>query len=275
MATPATPVTPAAQKAAQPTPTGKWRHPQFDEITRRQYTTNFDDRNVRQIIWNGGFLIGSFLLKPATLKWSLLRVLTSPLFGLTKYSSYTWWLVTAIRLLFLLNIGIALLPLFRRYRKDDITDIPLTPSQRQAMGLDPNASPTPHSPGSAYASPNFITPPRYQKSTPRSSLSNQGERRAGDSPLSGSQRGLGKSTSNSPFSPSSGSPLFQRAVGSSSRRMSYDRHSPLSNSLFGESSSSNTPGTPTPATGRASVGLNNKWLYEKGRPSPRSSFYAL
>lgn len=273
MAIPATPVTPAAQKTFEPTPTGKWRHPQFDEITRRQYATNFDDRNVRQIIWNGGFLIGSFLLKQVTVKWSPLRVLTSPLFGLAKsFPSSVWWLTTAIRLLLLLNIVIALLPLFRRYLKDDITDIPLTPSQRQAMGLNPNASPTPTTPGSG----NYVTPPRYQKSTPRSSLSNQGDRTASGSPLSGSQRGnLGKSSSNSPFSPSSGSPLFQRAVSSSSRRMSFDRQSPLSNSLFGESSSSNTPSTPTPSTGRASVGLNNKWLYEKGRPSPRSSFYAL
>ncbi len=37
--------------------------------------------------------------------------------------------------------------------------------------------------------------------------------------------------------------------------------------------SSALPSTPTPATGKASVGLNNKWLYEKRRDSPRSSLF--
>jgi nucleoporin POM34 len=32
-------------------------------------------------------------------------------------------------------------------------------------------------------------------------------------------------------------------------------------------------GTPT-KSGKASVGLNSKWLYEKGRGSPRASFGA-
>lgn len=48
----------------------------------------------------------------------------------------------------------------------------------------------------------------------------------------------------------------------------------MSSSLFGDSSSSGAPGTPTPSTGKATVGLNNKWLYEKRRDSPRSSLFA-
>lgn len=188
---------------------------------------------------------------------------------------WIWWIIFAIRSLLVVNIGVALLPLARRYYPDDIADIPLTPSQRQSMGLDPNVA-TPQTPGSAYASPNYVTPPRYQKSTPRSSFSNSADR-TGQSPLSGSPRAsMAKSTSNSPFSPNTGSPLFQKALGggSATKRLSYDsRGSPLSSSLFGDSSASNTPGTPTPGTGKASVGLNNKWLYEKRRDSPRSSLF--
>lgn len=187
------------------------------------------------------------------------------------YSDYGIW---ATRLVFVANIVQAILPLVRRYHPDDIADIPLTPSQRQSMGLDPDVS-TPQTPGSAYQSPNYITPPRYAKSTPRSSFGTPGDRH---SPLSGSPRAsMAKSTSNSPFSPSTGSPLFQKAIGgSATKRLSFDsRGSPLKDSsLFLESSSSNAPSTPTPGTGKASVGLNNKWLYEKRRDSPRSSLFS-
>jgi nucleoporin POM34 len=172
------------------------------------------------------------------------------------------------------NIISAFLPLIRRYYPDDIADILLTPSQRASMGLKAGVL-SPQTAGAAYASPNYVTPPRYQRSTPRSSsFSNQD--RGSQSPLSGSPRGgFALSTSNSPFSPntSTGSPLFQKALnGSTTRRLSY-AGSPMSSSLFGESSSSATPGTPTPSTGKASVGLNNKWLYEKRRDS-RSGIFA-
>jgi nucleoporin POM34 len=187
------------------------------------------------------------------------------------YSSY---MLGAIRLIFLYNIVCAIWPLFLRYHPDEVADIPLTPSQRQAMGLDPNIS-TPQTPGSAYASPNYVTPPRYQKSTPRSNYGISGGRQ---SPLSGSPgASFGMSTSHSPFSPGSGSPLFQKAVGGSAqKRMSFDsRGSPFgASSLFSDSTSSNAPSTPTPGTGKASVGLNNKWLYEKRRDSRGSGMFS-
>jgi nucleoporin POM34 len=181
------------------------------------------------------------------------------------------WTLFLFRLIFLVNLTRAFVPLARRYFPDDLADIPLTPSQRQAMGLEPGV-PFPQPPGSGYASPNYVTPPRYQKSTPRSSFGAQGSQ----SPLSGSPRAsLGMSTSNSPFSPSTGSPLFQKAVngGSAAKRMSFGGSTPGS-SFFGESSSSAAPSTPTPSTGKASVGLNNKWLYDKRRDSPRSSLFS-
>jgi len=74
----------------------------------------------------------------------------------------------------------------------------------------------------------------------------------------------------SPFSPGQ-SPFIQKAVGGAgfdgSRRHSYGSPSPLgpagsrANITLPE-----TPSTPTPLAGKgASVGLNNRWLYEKGR----------
>jgi nucleoporin POM34 len=160
------------------------------------------------------------------------------------------------------NIVNAFLPLIRRYYPDDIADIPLTPSQRTSMGLKPSASA--QTPGSSYASPAYVTPPRYSRSTPRSSFSNQSER-----PLMGSGSpvaSLGRSTSSTSYSPALGS--------SANKRASYGGGSPFNNSLFGDSGSSAGPGTPTPSTGKASVGLNNKWLYEKRRDSPRSGMFA-
>ncbi|KAF2021302.1 hypothetical protein BU24DRAFT_416965 [Aaosphaeria arxii CBS 175.79] len=268
---PATPVTPSAQRQHEPTPTGAWKHPKFDEITRRQYATTFDERNVKAIVANGGLIVASFVAPGLIGEVPLIRTIFSSAGNLLQSTglniSYLIWLV---RLLLLMGVGQACLPLFRRYQPDDIADIPLTPSQREAMGLDPNVR-TPQTPGSAYASPNYVTPPRYQRSTPRNSFGTPADLH---SPLSGSPRAsMVKSTSNSPFSPNTGSPLFQKAVGgaSASKRLSFDsRGSGFSSSLF-DSSGSNTPGTPTPGTGRASVGLNNKWLYEKRRDSPKSS----
>jgi nucleoporin POM34 len=194
---------------------------------------------------------------------------STPINSVVRAVPYSFVAVVLVRLLFAFNIATALLPLLRRYYPDDIADIPLTPSQRASMGLKAGAGPA-----STYASPNYVTPPRYQRSTPRSSSFSQD--RGSQSPLTGSPRGsFGMSGSNSPFSPgaSAGSPLFQKAMsGSATKRLSYGA-SPMGSSLFGDSSSSVGPGTPTPSTGKASVGLNNKWLYEKRRDSPRSGIF--
>lgn len=56
LVTPSTPkaqVTPVATFTPSP---GTWRHPKFDEITRRQNATTFSYNNVRKIIWNSGAL---------------------------------------------------------------------------------------------------------------------------------------------------------------------------------------------------------------------------
>jgi nucleoporin POM34 len=195
----------------------------------------------------------------------------TPINTLVRAVPYSDWAIVLVRLAFAVNILLAFLPLARRYYPDDLADIPLTPSQRASMGLKADVRP-PQTPGSQFASPNYVTPPRYQRATPRSASFD----RSSQPPLTGSPRaGLAKSTSNSPFSPSANtaSPLFQKALGgSATKRLSYGG-SPLSSSLFGESSSSTAPGTPTPSTGKASVSLNNKWLYEKKRDNPRSGIF--
>lgn len=183
---------------------------------------------------------------------------SSPVTALIRHTPYSAWAILALRLFFLLNMLHALAPLARRYYPDDIADIPLTPSQRSSMGLKPAASAaTLASPASTY-----VTPPRYTRSTPRSSFSNHADR-----PLVGSgspAASLNRSASG--YSPGLAS--------SANRRSSYGGASPFDSPFFRDSASSTGPGTPTPPTGKASVGLNNKWLYEKRRDSPRSGLFA-
>jgi nucleoporin POM34 len=69
------PITPAAQRVQQPTPTGRWKHPKFDEITRRQQSTTFDERNVQAIVVNGAVLIFSFAAFNVVSNVALLRAL--------------------------------------------------------------------------------------------------------------------------------------------------------------------------------------------------------
>jgi nucleoporin POM34 len=283
MAAPATPQTPSPQTPQLHTPNGTWKHPKFDEITRRQYATTFDESNVKAIVANAGLLCVSFFADAVTSKVKLLEYAayvaprythalrklifdSTPITALVQHTPYSAWGILAIRLFFAVNIVNALLPLVRRYYPDDIADIPLTPSQRTSMGLKASV-PSSQTPSSSYASPAYVTPPRYSRSTPRSSFSNHGDR-----PLLGSgspHASLGRSTSNTSYSPGN--------LGSSAtKRASYGGGgSPFNGSLFGDSSSSASgPGTPTPSTGKASVGLNNKWLYEKRRDSPRSGMFA-
>jgi nucleoporin POM34 len=194
----------------------------------------------------------------------LLTCNRTPINAVVKAVPYSAWAVLLVRIVFVANIVIALLPLIRRYYPDEIADIPLTPSQRASMGLKAGVQ-APHSPGSAFASPNYVTPPRYQRSTPRSnSFSNQ--------EFGSHSPNFGRSGSGSPFSPNNGN--LQRSLsGSTTKRLSYGGSS-MGSSLFGDSSSSVAPSTPTPSTGKASVSLNNKWLYEKRRDSPKSSMFA-
>jgi nucleoporin POM34 len=168
---------------------------------------------------------------------------------------------------------VALYPLIRP--KDNLSDIPLTPTQRVLLGLDPSAT-LPPTPGSTY-----ITPPKYRLSGSRAA--SPASRSA--SPLSASANASGRRVSSgASFSPST-SPLFQKAVSNggrdSGRRPSFGSPSPLGRSSpfresgFGSSiglgssmgfGSSMGPATPSPVGGkRMSTALSNKWLYERSR----------
>ena len=174
----------------------------------------------------------------------------------------------------ILNILLEFYPLYRG--KDNVDDIPLTPSQRALFGLDPYATPPP-APGSTY-----ITPPRYSRSpTPRNSSPASGSQRSRDSPYSRRESPFssswnesasslwGKQGFESTFSINA-SPLLHKAIGNGNRRQSYGSLSSLglgADRVTGMESSLVGPATPSPSTGRggASVGLNNRWLYERGR----------
>ncbi|KAH8591045.1 nuclear pore complex component-domain-containing protein [Bisporella sp. PMI_857] len=253
------PSTPLSQAATPSTPVGgAWRHPQIEEISRRQNASSFTDRNVKNIGYNTAGLIAV---------WVLGRLLSSTFPSLFQSGSaldpYALYIYHGVQIIFVYNVIIAFSPLFRT--KDDLSDIPLTPAQRKLLGLPPTSKPP--TPGSQYS-----TPPRF----PRSST-----------PLSGSPAGKPGSYNNSPLSgtprresssfASGAIPFIQKVNGglNGSRRASYGSSSPLgaANSR-GVSNVPETPATPTPAVGKgATVGLSNKWLYDTGRRNSGSRLY--
>ncbi len=151
------------------------------------------------------------------------------------------------------------MPLVRA--KDDISDIPLTPAQRKLLGLPPSSAPP--TPGSQY-----ITPPRYARTPTPLSGSPGAKGNYSNSPLSGK----GSPTGGIPFSPGT-SPLLQKAMGcgmNGNRRHSYGSPSPLGPSTA-RMNLPETPGSPSPASKSGGIGLNSKWLYDKGRRNSGSA----
>ncbi|KAK4501628.1 hypothetical protein PRZ48_007437 [Zasmidium cellare] len=247
-----------------------WIHPRMDEIIRRRSATNFDGSNTKNILLNAGCILATFFV-PGLLyqilphEWSR---------SIHPYPVYVLWI---LRALFLANIGIATAPLWRT--PDACEDIPLTPSQRELMGLPPMSRPA-----TPQEKEQYVTPPRFSRSnTPRSASSSTRAEVSG-SPLSGRGTPLDNTGSflrTSPFdsqrrnsgsmSPLAGGSAVRSGGGGERRRLSYtntsNRSSPLS---FSEFDSSGSLQTPTKGS-KPSMGLNNKWLYEKGRGSPRAS----
>lgn len=263
-----------------------WIHPRMDEVLRRRDATNFDNNNVRAIALSSAIIVVSFFVP--NLLHRMFVQLPGPsmvvstdgsslppawLHAIQPYPNYALWL---IRLVFTLSIGVALIPLLRV--PDTCEDIPLTPSQRQLLGLPPmSRAATPQE------QQQYFTPPRFSRSnTPRSSSSSI-RPEPSDSPLSGRGTPLDGSSFRAPGSASSFSPAgLQRTMsgsqnsamraGGAERRLSFTstRSSPLSLSEFEA-----VGNVQTPTKGhRASMGLNNKWLYEKGKGSPRGSLYS-
>ncbi|KAI6913425.1 hypothetical protein KC334_g1438 [Hortaea werneckii] len=280
----ATPATPRQQQPSSPalsTP-GAWQHPRMDEVLRRRDANRFDKRHMQMIALNLALLILTFLTSTLTRS-----ILPRTLLALPTYQSTTFYTHLLLRAFLTLNIALSLAPLFRP--QDPCDDIPLTDSQRYHLGLPPRTRPA-----TPLEEKEYITPPRYSRnSTPQSdrggnstrlfaSESPLGTRSAGGSPLDGSLRGGRGSLGGSPFGSSS-----QRRP-SPRQRSSFQgltqRSSPLgglNNDVdgFGSSLLGGSTGTPTKSSGattttpvgKASVGLNSKWLYEKGRGSPRGA----
>ncbi|KAK6219788.1 nuclear pore complex component [Colletotrichum tabaci] len=237
---------------------GTWRHPRLNEITRRRNATTFSEKNVRRIALNIGFLLSLWLSQILTKSYIPAQWLSAPL------RSYLGWAYYLVQLFPLANIGMAMLPLFRS--EDDLSDIPLTPAQRKLLGLPPSS--TAATPDAVYS-----TPPRYSR-TPSLAGSPASNRSFSGSPLSGrGSPALGSSLNGQSYSPSplNNSPSKFSASLNSNRRSSFGSSTNLgvstSSSLFPD------PGTPSPSAGkRTSVGLNNKWLYERGRRSSGSNW---
>ncbi|KAL3481813.1 nuclear pore complex component-domain-containing protein [Aspergillus californicus] len=245
---PASTPTPISEQAQTP---GKWRHPQLNEIVRRQHAGTFGDHSVKRLVWNGLALFST---------WA---------FGIT-FKFYSHWIqrktdiptypdlsLLTIQLVFIVNIFVALYPLFRP--KDEMSDIPLTPTQRALLGLNPSSTSSP-TPATTY-----VTPPKYRVSGSRAASPAS---RSG-SPLSTSAGASSQRlSSGTPFSPSP-SPLMHKMVPNGGResihRQSFGSSSPLNRSSpFKESIT--VPPSPSPVTGkRGTLGMSNKWLYERNR----------
>lgn len=186
----------------------------------------------------------------------------------------------------LFSIGRACLPLVRS--KDDLSDIPLTTAQRKLLGLEPSTAQP--NPASVYS-----TPPRYNRTPSVNSSVGKLSPTSSDFSASGSPASL-PTLNGSLYSPaaSAASPLLQKVLRASSygpqsslNVSSYGPQSPLNVSSYGLQSPldastssfnlstgssifSEPPPTPSPIGGpmggkRTSVGLNNKWLYDRSR----------
>ncbi|KAF8253026.1 NPCC-domain-containing protein [Wilcoxina mikolae CBS 423.85] len=238
MTSPSCPTTPAFTSAptTPSTPTGSWRHPLMDEVTRRQAENTFTDASAYKLTKNAIALVASYVLIEMFGKNDIILSVAS-IFpdAIFSYSIYALW---AIRTLFVYNIVDVLLKLLRP--ADDFSDVALTPDQRKLLGLSPGTLRA----ASAARPENFVTPPRYTKSTPTSRSA---------SPLPGNT-----------------SPTMQRKAALNSQGIGMGGSamdtppSPLGSPLRG----AGKPGWASPRSpsngGASSVVPSNRWAYEKG-----------
>lgn len=289
-----TPTKTAPAEPLQDSP-GNWRHPRLAEITRRQQKTTFGERNINKIAYNVVALIALFFVYRFTARYvpaTSVLLLPAVHHGLLTNSLNSWpqlrmaarYGLTGICFIPIFNIITAAYPAV--VPQDDLADIPLTPGQRKLLGLPPSSRPA--TPGSVYS-----TPPRYAR-TPSLSGSASAQRNysdppaevqsshafyrspvdLGDSVSSSGFNGMGSTMSSNFSMTPSGSPLLQRAMLGARRSSIGSLGSPApASSIFGGFGGlgPDSP-TPNPAAKRSSVGLNNKWLYERGRGGAGQSF---
>ncbi|EEQ28973.1 hypothetical protein McanCB56680_007300 [Microsporum canis] len=231
---------------------GKWRHPHLKEIIRRQNASSVNERTIRRVLWNAGTLIFTGFIGNTYKQYSL------AIGSFLQIPTYPDIVLLVVRLLLFINIAMTLYPIYRA--PDQVSDIPLTPSQRALLGLDPNSTP-PATPGAEY-----ITPPRYRVS---SSSRRRSSGSWGSSPFSATEDSPSRNHPDSPpFSPS-GSPLFQKGFRSGGRergrRNSFGSPSPLGRTSIGarDGSSLRAPSSPTPFGKVSSPVMTQKWLFER------------
>ena len=274
--------TPTDQKPISPSP-GNWKHPNFNDITRRQHRNTFSYENSQRVLWNSIVLLATFfflndMISRWFVSWFPIRIgyaSNSPacysilIIGRSfEVSLRPMYFVWAVRLVLIYNIAMAIWPCFSQ---DEIIDIPLNDSQRRLLGLPDE---TPGSDRSATPESTFVTPPKYRRSsgsqrTPSSARSTP--QMPSSSPLSQSPSNpFSRSRGRSPFAPAESSPLSQSLTRSASSRERPGSRFGSPNSRF-ERSVSLGQGTPSPATRtKGGGGLNYRWMYEKGKALPRN-----
>ncbi|KAJ9644430.1 hypothetical protein H2204_001782 [Knufia peltigerae] len=223
---------------------GNFRHPRLTEILARESATSISERRVKGAAINAAVLLFSLVFSDAFCS-CVTRLLSWSGIDPSQTLSTT---IVLVRLVSFANIVLCLQPVMPYIsKKDQITDIPLTPSQRSLLGLDPSVQPTPSPAGSSLS---YITPPRYRRSSGsftgssplsgQQGLSSTGRRSISanytSSPLSTSRhavgfsgtpvrRGTDLSTTGSGFSPSpaaAASPLFHKSLNHSSSQILPD-----------------------------------------------------
>ncbi|KAI0871322.1 nuclear pore complex component-domain-containing protein [Hypoxylon argillaceum] len=235
---------------------GTWRHPRLEEITKRQQASTFSDKNITRIVINVSVLIALVILH-SFVKKALLPARRVPPHGWINEDSL-YYLLLALPLF---NIAMSFKPLFGQ--PDDLADIALTPGQRKLLGLPPPSAPP--TPGSVYS-----TPPRYAR-TPSVSGST-GRRSFSSSPIlnrSPSNQGSPTPAGNGSGLTSPSHHLLQRAMLGARRSSlgSMGSPSPIGGGFLGGASIfGNGPESPStsPAGKSSTVGLSNKYRYEKG-----------
>ncbi|KAK9471602.1 nuclear pore complex component-domain-containing protein [Dipodascopsis tothii] len=145
---PTTPATPAD------VPTGSWKHPSLDAVQRRGAAREFTQATSRRMVLNAvswiAFHVGSRAL--ASLAWMQELYAANEIFSRNLH-----YAGVALQMLFLWNIIDGLIKLARP--QDRFEDLPLTPSQRKLLGLNPDVVPSkPVTP---------MTPPKYVKTSPQ------------------------------------------------------------------------------------------------------------
>ncbi|OQV06474.1 hypothetical protein CLAIMM_11035 [Cladophialophora immunda] len=191
---------PSPKPAELPTPPstpGKFRHPLTTEILRRNAATALTDRSVKGAVTNAAALLATFIFSDVYYS-SVPPLLKSS--GITDPAQISQTALFIIRLLFCLNIILLLRPIMPYIsKKDQITDIPLTPSQRSLLGLRPSVHPS-QSPAGSPAS--YITPPRYRRLSGSFSGSPTTSSQLGYGSASIDRRSISANYSSSPLSTS-------------------------------------------------------------------------